>query len=893
MDNLKKKMEKYPFVLTQLLDGYGDVPPIDLTARKEFSNKLSDFFLETPTREHWNEVLKYYDGYNKLSKKHKKFTKMGDDGVERTGDIFNKYFVKNFEVFRSNVDRLAKKNGIELVDFDRGIEDNEFDFGDKVVNEVGSTIKVCGKDIDKKDIKYPDVNDPEFAEKAKSVVIVRADSMKDSIKYGNGFCEVGHEWCTSKNVGSNLFYDYRFGKHGGIGEQTMYFVYFPDRYAKELETNAAVKPEDTTVEKTQDPNAVIHFGLNNKRQISYTDRTNEESTKSLSSLKLMFPALKKVNFSKVFTYVPLQNSERKIYKLPGILPVEEYQKMDNQTRLAWISIRAIRVDYNIWREMSKDEKNLWLIKSEGRNFDNLNVYIFRDIMDSSAGKRVVNKIRDPSSLLMHVRVEDRYDYLNKILNRFPKLILDQISNSLYILGSEVSQEKKRELYLKILKLKTGHSDKYDVKLNIQACVRGIIGGYSSNSMVPNYRSDPDLVKFAEEIYEMLKNNSNFNIAARLFLMSRVSVETAEKEINDIVNNFDKYGDEITDFGIHDMLRALPIEQHYDIIMRMIKGKLIKDYDHKMAYNLLSSDGLNIDDRKVQVACAIISSVNMETAYNAIFNILPNFLGEEQNLMKFLNYIPDNLNPQFVYSSVVRVCVATYCREFKNGQFEYAKKFLEMDTPNIDLFNKIFNCVTATHEMTWTEKYKVAEYIFEVDWKTIFSSSRTETLEQILVYLEIQTFKLFIERYMDEFKFNIDNEFIRYILNVLTPYGKKRFTDISEVHQMDLAKKIIYYLNDKITHDTVFVLLRLFSHPNHRSEIIRYVMTILKDKLKDGTWENGMGIKKMESLIDTFLNFSGNPVSTDIITVNLKNDLHKLAGVMNERHNIYMEYFKQL
>ena len=454
MVRLKKKMEKYPFVLQQLLDGYGDVPPIDITKGKAFSNKLSDFFLENPTKEQFNEIIKYYDAYMKLSKKHKKFTKMGDDGVEKTGDIlFNKHFVPNFEVFRSNVDRLAKKNGIELEDFNRDIEDNDLDFGGKAQIDVGNrTVNVCGKDIDKKDITYPDVNDSEFEEKAKKVVIVRANSPKDSNRYGNGFCEVGHEWCTVGDPSSNLFYDYRFGVHGRIGLQTMYFVYFPERYAKELESESG----------TRDEEAVIHFGMSEDRRISYTDRTNAESTKDLNFLK-KFEELKDVDFDKAFTFVEISGKETLVHNMSSTISLEHFKTLDKDTIIAWILAKAVNVSFDQWKLMDKDTKNIWLIKSETAKFRNLDVNILLSLLNTSAGKRILLKLESLDGYFdQTISSINRYILLSKIIELNPAAFSDENTfgrNSLsyryfYQFDETVSIDKKIELSLKILNVRS-------------------------------------------------------------------------------------------------------------------------------------------------------------------------------------------------------------------------------------------------------------------------------------------------------------------------------------------------------------------------------------------------------------------------------------------------------
>ena len=213
-------------------DYYDKILDLDPTKDKNavYSVKLTKFFMEprSDSDDKFLENLKYY--FDKfLLLKDKKILKGKDADLNS---------IKTFKDFHNLIDSTeAELQRTKPPDYIATI------IPPKIEPDTSNQIEIFGKRIDKKDITYADDN----------VVVIRADNPSKSKRYGGKF----GSWCTARPVG-NMFYTYRFDY-----EETMYFVYF-------------LKKDEGDMER------VLHFGIDEDGVISYTDRTNNESTQTLS-----------------------------------------------------------------------------------------------------------------------------------------------------------------------------------------------------------------------------------------------------------------------------------------------------------------------------------------------------------------------------------------------------------------------------------------------------------------------------------------------------------------------------------------------------------------------------------------------------------------------------------
>jgi len=325
-DAVVKRLEKHPEFVDKIL-------ALDPTPNHVYSPKLSKFFLEKPEEHHFTHIKDFFTRFLNLIKR--KLLKK---------DI-NTY--KNFKEFSDDVVTIENKHDTKDVN------------KDKMTSGNGS-LEVCGKNIDMTDVTYKDEN----------VVVVRADNMVKSIKYGSGFSD----WCTAKNPseGTNYFYAYKSGEYGEIGKQTMYYVYFPKRYA--------ANPEDL--------DAVIHFGVNNDEEVSYTNRSNHESVKTLLWVKRNFTELANVDLKKAFPYIEPNPHEREIVEMDNDIGDDEFKRLNYQERLLYLQTGWRVINVAKWEMMDKGMKNTYLALVEAALVP-IPADILPLIIDKSEGRRIM------------------------------------------------------------------------------------------------------------------------------------------------------------------------------------------------------------------------------------------------------------------------------------------------------------------------------------------------------------------------------------------------------------------------------------------------------------------------------------------------------------------------
>ena len=324
---------------------------LDLDPTKDknavYSIKLTKFFLEPRSQsdDQFLELLKsYFEKY--LLFKNRKLLKGKDADLNS---------IKSFKDFHNLIDATeAELKRNKPVDVVAKIAEPE------KVDDQGSIIEALGKKIDKKDITYVDQN----------VIVVRADNSSKSKRYGGGFSN----WCTARKSG-NLFNNYRFEEP----PQTMFYVYFLNK-------------------NKNDNELVLHFGVDEDRDISYTDRLNKESRQTLDWLVRKFPELKPALASNAFKLVPLTATEIRVKKLPDKLSVEQFNGLSYDEKEMWFQSGDREVTLDIWNLMDENFKNLYVREFSDRE-DDIDNEIFNIIKGTKYEKLYMEGIQE--------RIEDR------------------------------------------------------------------------------------------------------------------------------------------------------------------------------------------------------------------------------------------------------------------------------------------------------------------------------------------------------------------------------------------------------------------------------------------------------------------------------------------------------
>ena len=341
---------------------------------------LIKWFLEDPVERQYELIKVEYETYLEQSRLNQ----------WRGADVVIKDIAKfpTFQDFAEEVHRITAK-----------YRKSDSKGGSSEIKDTGSKIEVAGKTIDKKDITYM----------TDEVVVARADTMQKSIAYGSGFSS----WCTARTSG-NYFYEYRFGSYGDVGESTMYYVYFPKRYS----------------ENPNNDDTVLHFGVNEEGDISFTNRSNSESVQTLSWLKNEYPEFKGVsNMQEIFPHKEITSSERKVRNLPNQMTDADFYALSNEDKLMYLQSSSDRViNLNKFKSMSDDMKSnyLGIVENAGST---LNIDILDVIKNTSMGRRylktassdVIDAIlggyiysRSLSSLIeiIHLIIENKKDDMN-------------------------------------------------------------------------------------------------------------------------------------------------------------------------------------------------------------------------------------------------------------------------------------------------------------------------------------------------------------------------------------------------------------------------------------------------------------------------------------------------
>ncbi len=321
------------------LDFYDQIIQLDPTNGKTNSIKLAKFFVEPTSfsnEEYFNIIKKYFMNFSDLKRRQLLKGKESDINSFKSFNDFHN-FIDGFTT------EIANKKGVVL-----NTPTNPTPTPNTNVNPVAKpinneVISVFGKEIDKSNITYQDDN----------VIVARADNERQSIKYG---CELG-PWCTARKSG-NLFYTYRLDK-----KETLFYVYF---LKKDLNNKESV----------------LHFGINEENNISYTDRTNKESIHTLTWLIKKFPELEKAYKNNAFTYVPLSESEIKIRKLGDNITLEEFKRLNFYERRMWILSEDRPLKLDIFNELDNELKNIYVNSFKDREDD-----IDEDILESIKGSR--------------------------------------------------------------------------------------------------------------------------------------------------------------------------------------------------------------------------------------------------------------------------------------------------------------------------------------------------------------------------------------------------------------------------------------------------------------------------------------------------------------------------
>jgi hypothetical protein len=323
---------------------FTDLDPTYNTSPKnpEYVIRFVKWFLEDPTEQQYRFIKNDFETYLELKQKHQWNP---DDASKKDIRKFDK-----FSEFSGTVHALdAKYNPIKHEKDTGGVIDN------------GSTIKVLGKTLNKKDVTH--VSD--------DLVVARADDMATSIKYGSDFSN----WCTAR-TDTNFFYRYKFGSYGSVGASTMYYVYFPKRYAKD--------PNDL--------DAILHFGVNKEGQISFTNRSNSESVETLDWLQNQYEEFDGLNMKTLFPYHGPTNREKEIVTLNNEISDEQFLKLNEQEKILYIQSGENRIiNLNKFNSLNEESKVNY-IEQAIQNEIGINSDILINIKDTSFGRRYINKL---------------------------------------------------------------------------------------------------------------------------------------------------------------------------------------------------------------------------------------------------------------------------------------------------------------------------------------------------------------------------------------------------------------------------------------------------------------------------------------------------------------------
>jgi len=507
----------------------------------KFLITLIKWFLEDPTNRQYTLIKTEFETYLEQSRLNQW---RGDDVVIKDISKFPKF--SNFATEVHRISSLYRKTASE-----------EHDDSVKV---SGTNVEVLGKRIDRNDITYPSLDD---VEKLKDIVVIRADNMAKSKLYG---CGLGHGdgWCTAKKSG-NYFYEYRFGNYGNIGESTLYYVYFPTRYSK--------NPEDD--------DAVLHFGVNDQGEISFTNRSNDESTQTLSWLKNNYEEFSGVlNMKKIFPHIPITTKERTIRSLDDELTDEEFYNLSNNDKLMYLQSGDRIINLNKFNSMNETLKSNYLGIIENSN-GVLHRDVFVAIRKTAYGKRYITNTPVRVFLSMFksdyagffkqpVRLEIILSIIeNKKNNLTSKEVFDLLmfsSNKDYILkiGDKLTKSNIDKLESNqishLLKHSSGTNESFTVMLNLlQRSDVSKVQPIDVERLISNISEFDPEEKIDRLIEFVLTNFSNFtdSVVNKILLKARHTIKY-KNDNNNIVSLFitdrQRYSSPFSDDFVYSMFK---------------------------------------------------------------------------------------------------------------------------------------------------------------------------------------------------------------------------------------------------------------------------------------------------------------------------------------------------
>jgi len=584
-------------------DYYDKILSLDPTKDKNavYSVKLTKFFLEprSDNDEEFIKILKYYFD---------KFMLLKDREILKGKDAdFNS--IRTFKDFHNLIDSAeAELLRTKSPDYTATIIPPKVEPDD-------NQVEIFGKKINKKDITYADDN----------VVVTRADNPSKSKRYGGKF----GNWCTTRPVG-NLFYTYRFDY-----EETMYFVYFLKKDKNDMEM-------------------VLHFGIDEDGEISYTDRTNVESTQTLSWLVDKFPELAPAVAKNAFPVIPLTPTERRIKELPDRLTPEQYGALNYEEKEMWQLAEDREVDMPIWNLMDDNFRNMYVRDFSGREDD-----IDSDVYQNLRGTKYETSYH--AALLE--RIEDKLTKSGGELNtctlhelgtiKDKPLILKKLTDlGIYDLLQHSPDKDKDEMAKTIISIKGNDLNDYNInnllkyslnRVEMSKTIISLRGNNLSDSNVHNllyYSSNRD--EMARTIINVKGNNLSGDMIYSLLQFSLNKVEMAKTILNFKGNN-------LSDYNVFCLLSySTDTDEIAKTIIRL-KGSNLSDEDInnllkysskyssnkvEMAKTIISLRGNNLSD--INVNSLLEYSPNKDETIKTIINVKGSNLSDNtvNNLLKY-------------------------------------------------------------------------------------------------------------------------------------------------------------------------------------------------------------------------------------------------------------------
>ena len=552
---------------------------------------LIKWFLEDPVERQYELIKLEYEMYLEQSRLNQ----------WRGADVVIKDIAKfpNFRAFAEEVHRIDAK-----------YRKSDSKGGSSEIKDTGSKIEVAGKTIDKKDITYM----------TDEVVVARADTMQKSIAYGSGFSS----WCTARSSG-NYFYEYRFGSYGDVGESTMYYVYFPKRYS----------------ENPNNDDTVLHFGVNDEGDISFTNRSNSERVERLSWLKNEYPEFKDVsNMQEIFPHKEITSSERKVRDLPNHMTDADFYALSNEDKLMYLQSSSDRViNLNKFKSMSDDMKSNYLGIVENSQLS-LDVSILDIIKNTSMGRRYLKNIiadtvsdileryiysRNVSNLMeiIHLIIENKKDDIDILtINRILYVVFNQAidSNAVLDIGKRLGASNLNKLKnhnvkeLLLPEYKASFETRVEVlgdanidKLNYSTYLSDLVTSYAeynSDKMIRfvlyrfDYVMDFRLVDAILSGLSEIQSNDKLDIQSVIFQLIDTRKKFGTSFNVNVITSFAKYSPNISEvmarIGESYDVNNIDSENLLKLMDVMNRKNSIGEFEQQFSKNLLTLTNENIN-----------------------------------------------------------------------------------------------------------------------------------------------------------------------------------------------------------------------------------------------------------------------------------------------------------